>query len=129
MKSIKVRFNLGAGQNYMKWKIEYPDGKVEYHAPADVQLVMKNCILKNHRKTAQRIFDGGQKTVCAWVLCKSLEIRRDNFEIDNDQRIRYNPRVLPNWVLNGVVVDNQAFDEVFSVDFGLFLKKIKLLAA
>jgi len=23
--SIKVRFNLSAGKNYMKWKVEYPD--------------------------------------------------------------------------------------------------------
>jgi len=32
-KSIKVRFNLGKGVNYMKWKIEYPDGRVLYSDP------------------------------------------------------------------------------------------------
>ena len=30
MKRTKIRFNLGRGQNYMKWKVEYPDGNSLY---------------------------------------------------------------------------------------------------
>ena len=33
MKRIKVRFNLGRGQNYLKWKVVYPNGDVEYISP------------------------------------------------------------------------------------------------
>ena len=58
MKSFKVRFNLGRGKNFMKWKVQYPDGKIEYHLPSEVQLLMHECILKNQKKTAQKIFDG-----------------------------------------------------------------------
>lgn len=121
MKSVKVRFNLGRGKNYMKWKVQYPDGTVEYHHPTDVQLVMSECTLKNQSKTAQKIFDGSDKTVCAWVLCKSIRIRKDNFMPDNSNRLRYNPRVSPNWMdSQNRNIDGMAFGEIFSVDFGLY---------
>lgn len=123
MKSTKVRFNLGKGQNYMKWKVEHPDGRVEYHHPTDVQLVMEDCLLRNHRKTAKRIFDGAEKTVCAWVLCKSIQIRKGDFYLDNEHRLRYNPRVQPNWLLGNKIVDGERFEGIFSVDYGLYLKK------
>ena len=122
MKSIKVRFNLGRGKNYMKWKVQHPDGTVEYHSPTDVQLLMHDCILKNYRKTAQKIYDGGEKVVCAWVLCKSLSIKKDDFmQADLDgERIRYNPRVTPHWMLDGDNVDGMSVDKLVSVDFGVY---------
>ena len=125
MKRIRVRFNLGKGKNYMKWKVEYPDGRVEYLHHTDVQLVMTGCTMKNHRKTAQKIFEGANKTVCAWVLCDSIRIRKEGFDPENENRIRYNPRVQPNWVLNGQVVDGEDFDEIFSVDYGLYRQQIE----
>lgn len=122
MKRIRVRFNLGKGKNYMKWKVEYPDKRVEYFQPAEVQLVMAGCTVKNYGKTARKIFEGGTKTVCAWVLCDSILIRKEGFDPDNENRIRYNPRVQPNWMLNGRVVDGEAFSEIFSVDYGLYVQ-------
>jgi hypothetical protein len=122
MKSIKVRFNLGRGKNYMKWKIQYPDGKIEYHSPSEVQLLMGDCILKNYKSVSQKIFEGGNKTVCAWVLCKSLVIKKSEF-IQGDligTRIRYNPRVAPNWILDGENVDGMSVDKLVSVDFGVY---------
>jgi len=122
MKSIKVRFNLGRGQNYMKWKVQYTDGSVEYHSPSEVQLLMHDCILKNHKNTAQKIYDGANKTVCAWVLCKSLAIKKNDF-IKADtigERVRYNPRVTPHWMLNDENVDGRALEKLLSVDFGLY---------
>lgn len=41
MKRIKVRFNLGRGVNYMKWKIQYPD-KIKYYDPEKYHLILKN---------------------------------------------------------------------------------------
>ena len=129
MKRIKVRFNLGRGKNFMKWKVQYPNGAVEYYAPSEVQLIMKGCQLRNHKGVAQKIFDGGNKTVCAWVLCNDIEIVNMSttnyiktfmqFDTFCD-RIKYNPRVQPNWLLNGEVVDNKHFDSIGSVDFGLY---------
>jgi hypothetical protein len=122
MKSIKVRFNLARGKNYMKWKIQFPDGTIEYHSPSEVQLLMHECILKNYKSVSQKIFDGGEKVVCAWVLCKSLAIKHNKFiQADSDgERIRYNPRVTPHWMLNGENVDNVSIDKIVSVDFGLY---------
>jgi hypothetical protein len=55
MKSIKVRFNLSRGVNYLKWKVEYPDGNVMYYYPTGVQLIMGDCTLKNYKKVAEKI--------------------------------------------------------------------------
>ena len=122
MARIKVRFNLGRGKNYMKWKVQYTTGEVDYFKPTEVQLIMKGCQLKNHKVVAQKIFDGGEKVVCAWVLCDEIEIRTKNFaKIDLIcDRIKYNPRVRPNWTLNDEVVDNEFVDVIGSVDFGLY---------
>ena len=122
MKSIKVRFNLARGKNYMKWKIQFPDGTIEYHSPSEVQLVMRDCILKNYKSVSQKIFDGGEKVVCAWVLCKSIAIKHNEFiQADSDgERIRYNPRVTPHWILDGENVDGMSVNELVSVDFGLY---------
>ncbi len=122
-KRIKVRFNLGRGKNYMKWKVEYPNKVVEYLNPTEVQLVMKNCQLRNHKGVANKIFNGANKTVCAWVLCKDIELLKKDFkqyDLSCD-RIRYNPRIQPNWVLNDEVVDNMFVDEIGSVDYGLYI--------
>jgi len=129
MKSIKVRFNLGAGKNYMKWKIEYTDGKVEYLHPTDVQLMMHDCTLKNYKKTAEKIFNGADKTVCAWVLCKQIEIKTSNFEPETQNKIRFNPRVQPNWILNGDIVDGMKFDNIISVDYGLYINQTESIEA
>ena len=122
MKSFKVRFNLGRGKNFMKWKVQYPDGKVEYHSPTDVQLVMHLCHLKNQKKTAQKIFDGGEKVVCAWVLAKELTIIKSGFvQADRTgERVSYNPRVTPHWMLNGENVDGLPVDTLVTVDYGIY---------
>jgi len=121
-KRIKVRFNLSRGVNYFKWKVEYPD-RTLYLSPTDNQLVMKSCQLKNYKKVAQRIFDGQNKQVCAWVLCEDIEIiNKDMQQFDvHCDRVKYNPRVQPNWLLNGKVVDNDYFKSLGSVDYGLYL--------
>jgi len=121
-KKIKVRFNLGRGENYMKWKVEYPDGRTEYYYPTGIQLIMEGCQLKNRRNTAQKIFDGASKTVCAWVLCESLEIRDSRFLPDRqEKRVRYNPKVTPNWTYKDQIADGKTFERIYSVDFGLYV--------
>ena len=126
MKRIKVRFNLGRGKNFMKWKVQYPNGVIEYYSPSEVQLIMKGCQLRNQKKTAQKIFDGGVKVECAWVLCEEIEIIKKSFlKLDTYcDRVRYNPRVQPNWLLNGDIMDNVKFPIIGSVDSGLYVLKV-----
>jgi hypothetical protein len=130
-KKIKVRFNLGRGENYMKWKIEYPSGQVSYYSPADIQLILKGCTLKNGRKTAHKIFNGENKTVCAWVLCEDITVRYSGFEQFDDpelklSRLKYNPKRLPFWTMNDDdrSVDGETIDEIATVDSKLFITKI-----
>jgi hypothetical protein len=122
MKSIKVRFNLSRGVNYLKWKVEYPDGNVMYYYPTGVQLVMGDCTLKNYKKVAEKIHNGANKSVCAWVLCKTLELKFDNFITDNTTQIKFNPRVQPNWMVNGEVSDGKKLNGIHSIGYSLFTK-------
>jgi hypothetical protein len=129
MARIKVRFNLGRGANYMKWKVQYPNGVVEYHNPSETQLILNGCQLRNHKGVAKKIFDGGNKTVCAWVLCDEIEIitltttnyLKPFLKLDlMFDRIKYNPRVKPNWIFNDEIVDNEFIHSIGSVDCGLY---------
>jgi len=107
---IRVRFNLGAGPNYKKWKIEWPDKRVEYLEPSLVTLVMRDCELRNHKTSAQKIFEGHQKFVCAWIECESIEIK-DPVPVSGEP-VKYNPRVAPHWMLGPINVDGAKFKEL-----------------
>ena len=115
MKRIKVRFNLGRGKNYMKWKIEHPDKKVTYYSPEEVQLIMYNCTLKNNKKISEKIYNGANKQVCSWVLCEKITISEEIIFDQKDNSVTYNPRVVPNWVYNDKNVDNMFFNQLHTI--------------
>lgn len=120
---IKVRFNLGRGENYLKWKVEHPNGWVFYYTPTDHQLVMTGCTLKNSKKSAMSIYTGETtKVVCGWVLCDELQILTENFLPESNTRLKYNPRELPFWNIDGKDMDGEKVKELISVDYKLFLK-------
>jgi hypothetical protein len=123
MGKIKVRYNLGRGVNYMKWKISYPDGKAEYYNPTEVQLVIKKPKIKNNKRLANKIFEGGSKVVCAWIVCEDIQIITQNFNQSDLQgkRISYNPRIHPNWLMDGVNIDEFEFNLIESFDYGLYV--------
>lgn len=122
MANIKVRFNLSRGKNYMKWKISYPDGNIEYLDPNKVDLLMKKCKLRNSQRTAQKIFDGENKTVCAWILCDDVVISENQKEpLEENGRLRYNPRVKPNWDFRDVNVDGKQFSVIESRGSKLYI--------
>ena len=120
-KRIKVRFNLGRGANYLKWKVEWKDGKVEYFSPDECQLILQYCQLKNARHTAIRIFEGQAKQVCAWIRCENLVVRKDIFIQDESRRLRYNPRVAPFWREGEKNVDNSFYDHLHTIGSRLYI--------
>lgn len=127
MKSIKVRFNLGAGVNYMKWKIDVPGEASRYVDPAGVQLRMTGCIIKNQKGTAGKIHQGANKSVCAWILCDGIKILTDLdnpsiTQLKNFEPLAYNPRVQPNWLCGGKNVDNESYDNIVSMGKNLFVE-------
>jgi hypothetical protein len=121
MKNHKVRFNLSRGENYMKWKVMYNDGRVEYYHPADVQLVLRNCVLTNNRTAAQKIFTGvTTKVVCAYIRCESVDIITSDFRPEGNTLLKYNPREMPFWNVDGVNQDGNFYEELFSIDYKIY---------
>lgn len=122
MRKIKVRFNLGRGINYLKWKIEYPSGDKLYLDPTNIQLIMSNCVLKNNKKISQEIFDGSHKKVCAWVLCDSVEINQKIKSVNSETQIKYNPKVQPNWTCENKNVDGNNYTELCTINRSIYIK-------
>ena len=121
MKSIRVRFNLSRGKNYMKWKIEYPGEAAVYYDATEVQLILRNCMLKNHKSTAKKIHGGANKSVCAWVLCEDLFVKQQDFLKDQGyDRVKYNPKVAPYWIYKNECSDGMFFKTLISIDNGLY---------
>lgn len=102
----EIRFNLGAGKYHMMWKItDRVKGKILYLLPDEVQLKLTDCKLVNRASTARKIYDGGHKQVCAFVLSNSYEILKQPVPVVSP--VLYNPRVAPNWRnLQGENLDN-----------------------
>jgi hypothetical protein len=114
---MKVRFHLQRGINYKKWQVRDKDNNVgkdivTYYDPDTDYLLMVDCKLKNSEKIATRIFNGSNKTVCAWIECESIELLSEteydsnlNFNLNELVEIKYNPRDNPYWVLDDKNVD------------------------
>ncbi len=120
MKKIKVRFNLGRGERYMKWKIQYPDKRVDYLDPNSVQLIMNGCTLHNNTDLAKNIFKGGHKVVCSWIICESIKVSKKAVIDKNRKRISYNPRIAPNWIYRKRNVDGCEYNVLFTSNRGVY---------
>jgi len=93
----KVRFHLGRGENFMKWQVrDLETGEVNYYDPDNMHLSMHVCKLGNKPSVATKIFNGENKTVCAWVWCDKV-IAYHNPQHRVGKQYRYNPRRNPHW--------------------------------
>ena len=129
----KVRFHLGRGKNFMKWQVtsnlNTGDGTgakhiVSYINPQENQLAMLGCKLSLQPTAAQKIHDGANKTVCAWIECEAVQVLEVNRIKPNEQdyRIKFNPRQSPNWTdgYNNVVSGNE-YEILFTNDRTLWV--------
>ena len=126
-KKHRLRFNLGAGENYMKWKHTNPSGFVEYFNPSEVSFVCKGAKLRNQKGTAKKIFSGENKTVCAWIDCDTLMVfRHTTLLVDKGSKeLAYNPRVAPHWRDDaGNDLDNSMYDELMIVGRKVFTENL-----
>lgn len=121
--STKVRFNLGKGINYMKWKV-YSSDSVNYYDPMEYTLVLYDCVLKNNKKTSLSIFQGQSKSVCSWVLCKSVVVTKLKDVPEGLSKLSYNPKVFPGWLLEDKVVDGCHYDIIWSEGKSLHTRPI-----
>jgi hypothetical protein len=117
-KRFRVRFHLGKGNNYQKWQITDMGNTLyrEYYDPSIVEIVMYKARLGNQASTARKIYNGANKTVCAWVDCDMVDIvhvKSPHYQPTNTEeltRFKYNPRKNPHWFTDeDPNVDGQEF--------------------
>ena len=121
----KVRFNLGRGTKFMKWKVtNIEDNTSRYIDPLEYNISMFNAQLKNSKTTASKINAGSNKTVCAWIVCETIVItdasKTNNGFLKQFDQIRYNPRVKPFWMLNGTDIDGERFKTLETLGRDIF---------
>lgn len=108
--NYKVRLHHAKGEHFMHWRVErIIDGMVWFINPAFTTIAMQSCFLRNQKGAANKIFSGGNKTVCAWIECKYINIILSEPKKQSGEIVSYNPKVTPNWVLNGKDVDYNVF--------------------
>lgn len=122
----KVRFHLQYGEHFMHWQVKnIKTGETLYFNPEECSLVMKDCVLRNHPNQAQKILDGGHKTVVAWIECKQVEVINS---VDNIPpvctKINYNPRKNVHWNYKfgktDIVADGEQFEELVTIDRSVY---------
>lgn len=135
-KGFRVRFHLGAGVNFMEWQVrDLQTGQVSFYDPNTIRIRMDGCKLRNNKKTAQKIHDGQNKTVCAWVDCEWVScfpmadyVTSQNsnpdairYIQDDTKRVSFNPRVNPSWIdQDGVVVDGKEYPSLVTAGRKIF---------
>lgn len=113
--SFKIRFNLGRGKNYLKWKItDNTNNESFYLDPNKVLLTLVECKLRNQKGTAKKIYEGQHKTVCAWIDCKDILVGGQ--QKVKGIEVRYNPKENPYWTLDGKNVDGYEFDKLLTYE-------------
>lgn len=129
---FKVRFHLGAGEHFQHWQVtNKATGEVAYYDPSVTRLQMSDATLRNQPGTARKIHQGANKSVCAWIDCKSVlvvplgealmrscELALDTFVIAGTPlpTVRFNPKVAPHWVDgDGNFSDLCRYDNLFTV--------------
>lgn len=121
----KIRFNLGRGKNYKKWKIVNPDKTIQIIDPRDFNILLMNATLCNNKKSALKIFNGANKSVCAWIEAEEIMIQSSNNKfiegIDLKEEISYNPRVKPYWQYKGGDCDNKNFESIITKENKVFI--------
>lgn len=121
---IRVKLHLTKGAHYRQFQVkDLRSGDVEYVNPETQSLCMVDCVLKNRKKTAQRIFDGANREVCAWVECDMVQIvDAQNGSLDAScKAVLYNPKVAPYFCdVNGNNLDGFRFPKMVTVGRTVF---------
>jgi len=120
-RNFKVRFHLGQGENYMKWRVEDVTTKnVWFFEPSNFQALIVNGKLHNHPSTAMKINHGANKTVCAWIMAEDVILYPSDNLLMKGQ-VAYNPRLMPHWIdNNGNNADKKEFAEMHIVERKIF---------
>lgn len=118
----KIRFNLARGKYYRHWQIK-KDKEVLYFNPLNCSLQFYNCILKSYTGTAEKIFEGGNRKPCAWLVCEKFEVT-DNNSQPKEKEILFNPKLAPYWRdSNQKNIDNTEYKKIVSIGSKLYVEQ------
>lgn len=113
------RIHLQSGENYGFWQIRDlpPRPEVWYLAREGNVVFLYDCVLRNRKAEAQRIYQGAPKSTCAWIyaseysVCPEWEAR--GVRLDSVTPLFYNPRDAPFWMdAQGKNIDNSEFKRI-----------------
>ena len=95
-RKFKIRYHLGRGENYMKWRVEDVTTKtVDFYDTDGFSMLAVGVKLHNQPATADKIHNGANKTVCAWIMASKVTF--NPARQPKGIQVSYNPRVSPNW--------------------------------
>ena len=116
----KLRFNLGRGENFEKWKLVHPNGYVAYFCPQKTSFKMSECKVKIRVNASNKIFEGSNKFPCSWIECKHIEVL-EKVEYDYVEKFHYNPRLNPNWLDSvGNIINNNTYKTLVTIEDSVF---------
>lgn len=123
---FRVKIHLGKGLYFGWFQIKsLKTGETAYVCPEAESLKLSDCILKNRRKTADRIHAGANREVCAWVQCAFFEVIQKGAAIDlitdETSKVSYNPKKRPFFCdENGRNIDGFRYETIVSYGRDLF---------
>lgn len=133
-KQYRIRFHLQKGEHFQHWQIKDCDsGEVLFFDPATHLIHAEGCRLRNQPATANKIFQGADKTVCAWVDADRIHVTNTgrhgynaeyeaNLRGTNPPKVSYNPKVSPNWRnASGDNIDGATFRELMFCNRSVFV--------
>ena len=119
----KVRFHLARGANFMKWQLTDPNGDKQYFNPENKLIAMFGCRLRVQPSTAQKIHDGANKSVCAWIECEHTQVVDKPMPMTIfDTRISFNPKRSIHWMTEeGEIKDGEFIPLIVTSERELFI--------
>lgn len=136
MRPYRLRYHLAKGPNFMKWQVRNKKlNLVDYCDPDSFVYTCMNGKLNNSSRTAQKIHDGDNKTVCSWIsyshflgVNETLYSHSACRSMGGLTRISYNPRIQPNWIKYDSPDTNiDGFEgDVFIINKSLYVSTVEL---
>ncbi len=95
-----VRFHLGAGEFYKHWQVRSIKDVV-YYNPKLFFFTLHDCMLKNRRGIAEKVFATQRRNVCGYIRCANYEVHPyseyDDLSHFYGMELLYDPKIAPYW--------------------------------
>lgn len=127
-KIFTIRRHLSKGKNFGFWQIRgyISDSKqgaeVEYVNPETHSLILENCLLYNKVNESLKIFNGGEKNPCAYIIFEKYSVIEKTDLQGNPINISFNPKKNPNWLIDNQNADFKVIETIITNGSKLFLK-------